>query len=400
LKGYLYASPYDEPELNRAYIYTNIPSLAVKDDKESLDFFKIRTARLKKGIQNVELPSVFLHRTDYGDLTQRFENVLVEELHSRFGITEADWWQPETLEKVRAKKLLEWDADKLRKPVLSNVIVQNIDKMADEMQNAFIEKVMLTVSVQNIQREFDYLAHVWSLPYAPSRSYQKIKQAIYRWFEHLGYDRRWTDVQRMVTCSEANQDFFTECIKAAQEKYATVRQEEMKEKRQRTDFMFSLPESDGFGDSYEHVQAVKYAFGRCYLRKDRPDTEKEFERRIDASDDVEWWYKNGEKARQYFAIAYEATEPETTVPVLRAFYPDYIVRWKDGRIGIYDTKGGFTASVGEAAPKSNALQKYMKESATESPLTGGILKKRPDGWYLFDAEQYTEDLMVWERFEF
>ena len=394
------ARHYDEPDLNKAFIYTNIPTLAVKDDQESLEFFKIKTARLKKGIQNVSLPSVFLHRTDYGDLTQKFEDLLVDELDRRFGITEQDWWLPHTLQKVREKKLLEWSSDQLKKPVLANVVVQNVDKMADELQGAAIEKVMLNVSATNIQRMFDFLAFHWSLPYAPSRSYQKIKQAIYRWFDHVGYDRRFADVQRMVTCSETNQEIFMECVNAAKENYAAVRQEEMKAKRHRTDFDFRLPDSDGFSDSYEYVQAERYAYGRCYLRRDRSDTEKEFERKIDSSDGVEWWYKNGEKARQYFAVAYEARDPETAFPVLRAFYPDYIVRWKDGRVGIYDTKSGFTAAKDEAGTKSNVLQKYINERQNGCRLFGGIVRKRSDGWHLFDAEKYTEERTQWKRFDF
>jgi hypothetical protein len=76
------------------------------------------------------------------------------------------------------------------------------------------------------------------------------------------------------------------------------------------------------------------------------------------------------------------------------------VRWKDGRIGIYDTKSGFTAAVAETGQKSNALQRYIKERVAEFSLTGGIVKKRPDGWHLFDAGEYTEELTQWRRFEF
>jgi type III restriction enzyme len=310
------AMHYNDLDLNRAFIYTNIPKPVVKEDRESLEFFKVKTARLKKEIQNVMLPSVFLHRTDYGDLTQKFEDVLVKELHHRFDITEEFTeeneddavWQRDVLQKVQAKKLLEWDSEKLKQPILSNVVVQNIDKMAEAMQNADIEKVMLDVSNQNIQRMFDLLTFNWSSPYAPSRSYQKIKQGIYRWFRQLGYDyRRYAEIQRMVTCSATNQEFFMECINAAKEQYKSIRQEEMKEKRQQTEFVFSLPVSDTFGENYEHFQTEKYAYGRCYLRKDRPDTERGFEEKIDASDKVEWWYKNGEKTQTYFAIAYETT---------------------------------------------------------------------------------------------
>jgi type III restriction enzyme len=80
---------------------------------------------------------------------------------------------------------------------------------------------------------------------------------------------------------------------------------------------------------------------------------------------------------------------------LRGFYPDFIVRYKDGRIGIYDTKAGITVTDKRTYAKSDALQAYI---AKHEGLSGGILNKRSDGIYIFEGTEYTPNLEAWTRF--
>ena len=133
----------------------------------------------------------------------------------------------------------------------------------------------------------------------------------------------------------------------------------------------------------------------AYLQVKRSDPEKYFEEMLERSESVVWWYKNGEDKDRYFAIPYEATDEETNVKTLRGFYPDFIVRYTDGRIGIYDTKAGITVTDKKTYAKSDALQDYL---AKHEGLTGGILNKRSDGIYIFEGAEYTPDLTAWTRF--
>lgn len=63
------AKHYDVPELNKAFVYTNIAGININNKPEDLDFFKTHFAHKKDGVNDVQLPSVYLHRQDYGDLT-------------------------------------------------------------------------------------------------------------------------------------------------------------------------------------------------------------------------------------------------------------------------------------------------------------------------------------------
>lgn len=87
---------------------------------------------------------------------------------------------------------------------------------------------------------------------------------------------------------------------------------------------------------------------------------------------------------KYFAVKYlELGEDSKSYG--RAFYPDYIIKFTDGRIGIFDTKSGLTASI--AGQKSNALQKYITEHK-DLNLFGGIINVYNNNFYLNESPDY------------
>lgn len=71
----------------------------------------------------------------------------------------------------------------------------------------------------------------------------------------------------------------------------------------------------------------------------------------------------------------------------RGFYPDYIVKFTDGWIGIFDTKSGFAINQPETKEKLRALYRYINEHnggaglhGVPLKLFGGIIDVRgPDG---------------------
>jgi len=391
------AKHYDVPELNKAFVYTNIAGININNKPEDLDFFKTHFAHKKEGVNDVKLPSVYLHRQDYGDLTASFSNLLVETLSERFGIEQGDMVN---VAYDKADKELELYAEELKTPLLADVVVHNLDTVQDEIGTLNLEKIQADVSDANIQKEFDYLLKAWCLPYAPVRSFSKVKTAIYKWFGYIGYDQsKWHEVQRIIACSQKNQTVFDEVIKTAKLKYEKIKPAEIASKKDATHNTFSLPDIDQFGENYELVSTKRYPYEQTYLRKDRSEPEKYFEQLLEDSDSVDWWYKNGERQQQYFAVSYQTLDEETKLTKMLNFYPDYIVRYTDGSVGIYDTKAGRTVTEQPTHDKSDALQAYITEqNEAGANLKGGILNKRADGIYIFSGAAYTADLDKWQRF--
>jgi len=86
---------------------------------------------------------------------------------------------------------------------------------------------------------------------------------------------------------------------------------------------------------------------------------------------IEWWFKNGRNNKDWFGIKYHDKNTY-------AFYPDYLIKFVSGYLGIFDTKSGWTESTRDVAPKSDALQQYIQNRVKEGiKIVGGII--RPKG---------------------
>ena len=382
------ARHYDLPELNEAFVYTNLGEIRIATDDDSQRFFNVYPAHREQVYKNIDLQSVYLSRIDYGDLTLSFRKLFFEEANKRFGITKDD------LGKAgydKADKDLELYLDELTKPVISDAVISNIDG-AEDVLGQIVE---FSVHEADLKHKFEMFAKLMSLPFAPVRSHTKIQQAIYDWFDNfIGYKgQSRAEIQRVIVCSEINQKIFAEIINTAKQRFDIVRKREQSKKQKVKDYVWNVPTVDYFNENYERVDIANNVLSPCYLSKKQSQPEQEFEQLLGSSDKVSWWYKNRESKETYFAVPY--TDPETSL--LRAFYPDYIVQMKDGSVGIYDTKSGFTATSSETAAKSDALQEYIAQS--KQKLTGGIVTFDKKGGFLFKGRKYTTNVQDknWER---
>lgn len=103
---------------------------------------------------------------------------------------------------------------------------------------------------------------------------------------------------------------------------------------------------------------------------------------------IDWWYKNGDKGKQHYAIAYGKS----------LFYVDFVIRMKNGHVYLFDTKSA--GSDVTAPEKHNALLKYIqKHSTKETPLYGGVIIQDGSNWlYSKLPIENTTDLLNWDAF--
>lgn len=94
--------------------------------------------------------------------------------------------------------------------------------------------------------------------------------------------------------------------------------------------------------------------------------ERIFERDLCKLGSILWYYKNGDKGKQYFSIAYL-----DNMKTMYLFYPDYLVMTRDNRLFIIEIKGGEDLSGNslnddKMAPiKFDALSEYVKKHNSE-----------------------------------
>lgn len=115
---------------------------------------------------------------------------------------------------------------------------------------------------------------------------------------------------------------------------------------------------------------------------------------------IDWWFKNGNQGKNYLGIKYinSSTKEESL------FYPDWIIRFTDGRVGIFDTKKGTTLFEFGTPEKANALQKKIKSFGKK--YLGGIVTEEAGIWYYNDSSKYSSkngqsvnDSKEWKPFE-
>lgn len=129
-----------------------------------------------------------------------------------------------------------------------------------------------------------------------------------------------------------------------------------------------------------------------YLNSAAPRSapEKLFEKYLEKSNSVKWFYKNGDKGSEYFSIVYRDNFGK-----LKSFYPDYIIETTDGKTWIIETKGGFKAS-GDSEDidkfskfKFEALKIYL----AKHNLKGGFVRQNKNDMDLYICtENYSDDI--------
>ncbi len=99
------------------------------------------------------------------------------------------------------------------------------------------------------------------------------------------------------------------------------------------------------------------------IQPNRSQPEIFFEQWCETNDAVEWIYKNGDKGQDFFTVVYRVAFRRYN------FYPDYIIKMKNGDVWIVETKGGAAADGTSQNIDKYASQKFdaLKEYGSSHP---------------------------------
>jgi type III restriction enzyme len=210
-----------------------------------------------------------------------------------------------------------------------------------------------------------------------------MKSAFYSLFKkYFGDNKNRQDATwlQKIVLDTANRDVFSNLLSKSVSEFAISREEEVKKRVEsgEQNYIFEVP-NEIYINEYvdEVVDYKKYVMSPCYLNEDRSNPERKFEKTLDINGDIEWWFKNGVNKAEYLGIKYEYPENK-----IKTFYPDYVVKYKDGTIGIYETKSdGDDENLGglniKTAKKAEALAEWKnkKENKGKKLRTGIVIVK-------------------------
>lgn len=210
----------------------------------------------------------------------------------------------------------------------------------------------------------------------------------------------YTDAKKVVLYHE-NKPVFDRLIKQALERYDKIRDFKRQEAARKAlkEYKWSVPEERLYDEDTNHVtKAENHAMLPFVELNKASNPEKDFVDFLQKYEDcIDWWYKNGDSGRQNYAVTYEKPDG-TGAPGL--FYVDFVIRLKNGKIFLFDTKSAGSEPL-TAPLKHNALTDYINdENAKGANLAGGVIVK--DGmnwvWSRFGIEN-TTDHDGWDYFD-
>lgn len=394
----------NNPNLRTGYLYTNYKRNDVEvPDQGSKNKPFIYTSKRKKGLKNIEgLYSDFVSRVDYGDLGHavKFQLKFLKSFDTYFGFEPQD--HPTVLrEKIQSKGV---DIN----PILTNKLIVDAEFIDyDKINLEFakkgheedyeisrndVEKLFNWYCFQLLSEQTELEAKVSNI----SRSWSPLKSAFRVWFKSI-FDQN-SNLYYRILINDLNREqssIFRQALTKALKDYYPVKKEYLenrkKEIEKREAPLFEIKEEYTFTEDYAELTVQEgtsdlSAIQPFYLKKEYNGRENElkFLNYLEQKrDKLEWWFKNGDSGKEFYSLKYYNTSKKEEA----LFYPDWILKFKDGRIGIFDTKSGNTAQNPEG--RAEGLAKKLKElNENGCNYIGGLVVLENNQWYYFNNEKY------------
>lgn len=377
---------YEKEELNTAYVYANLEEINI--NQECIDYLKTKEAKRIDSYLDINLESNYLIRGDFNNLLldyrKYFFNSFIEKLGGDLNILEKE----ENLNKLKKQKsvdgsLFDFNTNDYFDKIIINKSISKIDEVSNLKAD---KKDKIIKSDDEINKKFEVFLKASCEDFNAAKSVENLKQSMYLFFEnYLGINNK-KDVQKLVL---NNGSFFSFILNNSIKEYFKNR--EKVKKSFKVNNNWNVPKDDLYQKDSVLKDYSKCVSSPVYILE-KWKTEVGFiENYLEVNKNIVWWYKNGDsKNEKYLGVKVETETGKST------FYPDFIVMYSDGRVGIFDTKSGQTATSEDTKNKAIALQKYAKEQNKKGKnIFGGILRPINDNkvWQINSSDNY--DLDKW-----
>ncbi len=374
---------YVEDDLNYGYVYTNIESNRINFVPADSDYINSQIAYRKndKGwvFNNLTTAAIVNDRSTPGVLSSIFEPQFFQIMEKRYGIKQLpdiDLFTEKDNEAAKKQAYLNLES------MIANGWEFEIDEHqihlpADiEIDTYEVNSIMLSanqikhfaITTAEFSNYFERFCYDNITRLNRSKSWRKLRETLIHFAEYyLGMFE--TGAHKFFLYPQ-NKALLIPHIANALERFEAWQAAKGNDNRRVENSLWEVPELRFYSDLYKGEDIEKHALNPFYEYQQASSVEKEFKKFLILNEPyIEWWYKNGDNGKEHFAIPYNNLQDE-----LRLFYVDFVVKFKSGSIGLFDTKT--KRSDADAPKKHNALIAYMEtenQTKTNDKLFGGVL---------------------------
>jgi type III restriction enzyme len=356
---------HDNDELNTGYVYTNLDDISIQEDIAG-NYLTTNYAKRKPIYLNITLQSV--HSKRFREETRLNPQFITDFL--------------DAAKEMDLKNKINVNVDEIKTKLISDGLITNLDKPFEHLTTQ-AQAVEVKQTEMEIQYRFDFFIRDSLSPLHPEkRSIDKVKQGIYRFFKHefpTMFEYNGTSGQ-IVVLYEKNKQHFLDTINRAKDLYTDRVGKGKKELI--VDAAWEVLSSATYNNGYSSKEVKLSILEPFYQENNASEPERKFVEYLESkSGEIEWWFKNGDQGEQFFAVPYTEEGQE------KPFYVDWIVKYKNGKIGLFDTKSGIYAD--KAKDKAEGLAKYINEQNSKGKnLFGGIVIQKDRSWRVNEKEVY------------
>lgn len=409
---------YQKEILNSGYVFTDIAKDKIQIVTADAGYIlnNTITAHRRENLKNVNLPSSYTERpnVERNYLGPDFRKVLHEEARRFWDFVEGNLlFSLEELAKLDNDEESNTlpDSDDLqinenRKKVANSLRldVKNINIEIPQDVHFQNEEQVLEVDTVKYARKATEIDRVF-MAYIATKGHQfeskgrTDKIASYLLEILADFFGIYETEAKKVVLYHSNRPKFDRIIDSALERYARIRDKARKEsaaKRVFRKYGWEVPEERTYDNETSHIEETgNHALLPFVQLNQASNPEKDFVAYLEQNSQyIDWWYKNGDKGKQHYAIEYTTGDEQAK----SLFYVDFVIRMKNGHIYLFDTK-----SIGSdvfASDKHNALLQYIKENTTkEQPLYGGVILRKDENWLFSPLPiKNTTDTLNWNCF--
>lgn len=415
------AKHYSDEMLNRAFVYSNIKSIAIKKEVYNPNIIKSCSSKVKEEYRMIDteeidkieptekksvmtLRSYYRKRIDYGDITSSFYKVYEREFCECFKIPESSeivTTAEAAANEERMKKMGVNYKYRKKESILSDAHIESekVDREIEFAQRSSLVDIMMSDS--DLQNDFERVIQNNLNGFAPVRSIPTVKTAIINAFvKYLHLKPQNKGIILMQNIVVNNSELFGRIISTATQKYKPIHEYEVTQKHNiEINKEWHIPLDKNYNPNTNTKIESKLSIHQPLYMETKngkvDELEVGFVNYLDTHEEsIEYFWKNGsEHMNTNFGICKRDGS---------TFQPDFLIQFKDGRIGIFDTKAGNGHNESDNEAKSNALQQYIAdERKIGRNLIGGLVIENNGTYYYYDRTEYKtyrEDSKQWKGF--